>query len=154
MRAAEMVFWIDQLDPAHPTDGPGVLCARHADAIVVPRNWTLDDLRDPDLHLFRPPAPAAATVSPRTRTHRAAPLPPPTLPLGEPERTPGEAVTGRADAGQADPNQIDQAATERAAEAEPWTPAFDVDSDLDGLLAARSPLLSRAFRGTDRPRPT
>jgi hypothetical protein len=28
-----------------------------------------------------------------------------------------------------------------------WKPAFDEGDDLDGLLAARSPLLSRAFRG-------
>jgi hypothetical protein len=34
----------------------------------------------------------------------------------------------------------------------PWTPSFDADDDLDGLLAARSPLLARAFRGEDRDR--
>jgi hypothetical protein len=32
----------------------------------------------------------------------------------------------------------------------PWTPAFDEADDLDGLLSARSPLLSRAFRTADR----
>jgi hypothetical protein len=35
---------------------------------------------------------------------------------------------------------------------EPWIPTFDASDDLDGLLAARSPLLARAFRGTDRSR--
>ena len=34
----------------------------------------------------------------------------------------------------------------------PWTPTFDEQDDLDGLLSARSPLLARAFRGDDRPR--
>ena len=35
----------------------------------------------------------------------------------------------------------------------PWLPTADaVDDDLDGVLDARSPLLARAFRGTDRPR--
>ena len=34
----------------------------------------------------------------------------------------------------------------------PWLPTFDDGDDLDGVLAARSPLLARAFRGTDRPR--
>ena len=34
---------------------------------------------------------------------------------------------------------------------QPWTPTFDDDDDLDGLLTARSPLLARAFRGADRP---
>ena len=38
-------------------------------------------------------------------------------------------------------------------EAIPWTPTFDESDDLDGLLSARSPLLARAFRGDDRPRP-
>lgn len=32
----------------------------------------------------------------------------------------------------------------------PWTPEFDEADDLDGLLAARSPLLSRAFRTAGR----
>ena len=34
----------------------------------------------------------------------------------------------------------------------PWLPTFDEGDDLDGVLSARSPLLARAFRGTDRPR--
>jgi hypothetical protein len=31
-------------------------------------------------------------------------------------------------------------------------PEFDDDDDLDGLLDVESPLLARAFRGTDRAR--
>lgn len=31
----------------------GALCRRHADALVVPRGWTLDDQRDPTPRLFR-----------------------------------------------------------------------------------------------------
>ncbi len=34
----------------------------------------------------------------------------------------------------------------------PWMPTFDDADDLGGVLAARSPLLARAFRGTDRRR--
>ena len=34
----------------------------------------------------------------------------------------------------------------------PWMPEFDDDDDLDGLLHVDSPLLARAFRGTDRVR--
>jgi hypothetical protein len=34
----------------------------------------------------------------------------------------------------------------------PWRPSFDDANDLDGLLEVSSPLLARAFRGTDRPR--
>jgi hypothetical protein len=57
MRPEDLVFWIDAL-PDPVDDAAAVLCRRHADAMVVPRGWTLDDLRDPDLHLFRPPLPA------------------------------------------------------------------------------------------------
>ena len=38
-----------------------------------------------------------------------------------------------------------------ATQAIPWMPAFDEQDDLGGVLAADSPLLARAFRGTDRP---
>ena len=34
--------------------------------------------------------------------------------------------------------------------AAPWAPSFDEADDLDGLLSARSPLLSRAFRTAER----
>ncbi len=54
MRAEDLVFWLDVIRPSEEITG-GVLCQRHADSMVVPRNWTLDDLRDPELHLFRPP---------------------------------------------------------------------------------------------------
>jgi hypothetical protein len=36
----------------------------------------------------------------------------------------------------------------------PWKPTFDQTDDLDGLLEASSPLLSRAFGGQGRQRPT
>jgi hypothetical protein len=36
--------------------------------------------------------------------------------------------------------------------AAPWEPDFDHADDLDGLLEVKSPLLARAFRGTDRPK--
>ena len=65
MRPEDLVFWLDVI----PSDGNspgGVLCLRHADSMVVPRNWTLDDLRDPELHLFRPPTIRRAPA-PRTR---------------------------------------------------------------------------------------
>jgi hypothetical protein len=39
-----------------------------------------------------------------------------------------------------------------ATQAIPWLPTFDEHDDLDGVLSARSPLLARAFKGTDRKR--
>ncbi|WP_395155402.1 hypothetical protein [Ilumatobacter sp.] len=158
MRAEDLVFWLDRLDDAASSDG-GVLCQRHADSMVVPGSWTLDDLRDPDLHLFRPPAPVE---QPRSRVRRShgndtreveqlelgvelAPDPPTE---GEKEReTEGDLVTDApADvtAPAADPDVAD--------EPQVWTPNFDTADDLGGLLSARSPLLARAFRGAGRPR--
>lgn len=146
MRAEDLVFWIDQLPD--PLDvGAAVLCRRHADSMVVPRGWTLDDLRDPDLHLFRPPLPAPTA---RTRATR----PPRERAVGEQLRLDAEP---QADdeaseiAIEVDPDTPVDSQTELDPDVGPWTPSFDEADDLDGLLSARSPLLSRAFRTADRP---
>jgi hypothetical protein len=157
MRTEDLVFWLDVITDGSGLDG-GVLCQRHADSMVVPRGWTLDDLRDPDLHLFRPPArpDAASTPSRRKRSSSSS------------EHSEQLALGGVADAPQ--PNAeisaqpvVEQATAEPVVDtagesvdvelpsAEAWKPNFDADDDLDGLLSASSPLLSRAFRGADRP---
>ncbi len=190
MRAEDLVFWLDVLREADPEPeldpaGRGVLCRRHADSMVVPRNWTLDDLREPDLHLFRPPD-ADPTVQ-RSSRRRSATVGSTgeQLALGvEPEqldddRRDSEAADRDVVAGSPEPADetpavvpvevgADRSAetgtgadattsTAVAAQRDPdsddaWTPSFDADDDLGGLLAARSPLLARAFRGTDRSR--
>jgi hypothetical protein len=133
MRAEDLVFWIDVL-PDHDDAIGGVLCRRHADSMVVPRGWTLDDLRDPDLHLFRPP-PAVPTG--RSRGARATPRPTGDA-TGEQLRLDPEIIAGA------------DGLTLVDLEPGPWTPSFDEADDLGGLLAADSPLLSRAFRTADR----
>lgn len=176
MRAEDLVFWLDAL---RLSSGPesGVLCQRHGDSMIVPRGWTLDDLRDPDLHLFRPPprpdGPARRRSRPRRRSNASDDTG--QLALGglveqldedhhehgdepaEPSADNGVA-SGRAEVS-AEPNDAPEpeeptgrplVADEDAASALAWKPAFDDGDDLGGLLAARSPLLSRAFRGTDR----
>ncbi len=129
--ASERVFWLD----AHPGatgDGGRVLCRRHADSMVVPIGWTLDDRRDPDLHLFRPPAAASPQKQRPARRSRADDGTEQLALDAEPSAEAARLVDGE------DP--------------ETWTPSFDTADDLDGLLAAKSPLLARAFRGDDRPR--
>lgn len=148
MRVEDLVFWLDWL-PERPEDGAAVLCRRHADSMAVPRGWTLDDLRDPDLHLFRPPLPAPLPApTPRTRASRPTP-----------ERVVAEQLQLDAVIGPSSANDVvsetevdttDDVAGAGAV-AGPWTPSFDEADDLDGLLSARSPLLSRAFRTADRP---
>jgi Protein of unknown function (DUF3499) len=139
----DLLFWIEALDRAAAADA-AVLCRRHADAMVVPRGWTLDDRREAVPRLFRSKVDREDTASqprPRRRGQRAVP-----------------AVVATASAVQLD---LEVAGEEREPapelppepwQAEPWRPAFDVDDDLDGLLEVRSPLLARAFRGTGRRR--
>jgi hypothetical protein len=136
MRPEDLVFWIDALpDPIEP--GAGVLCLRHANSMVMPRGWTLDDLRDPELRLFRPPLPAPTA---RSRVSR-----PVSAPRGGEQLQFGD-VDEPHDAAVPTP-----AVVVDDVDAGPWTPSFDEADDLDGLLSARSPLLSRAFRTAERP---
>lgn len=144
MRAEDLVFWLDQMGDERREDH-GVLCQRHADTMVVPRNWTLDDLRDPDLHLFRPPPTSTGTTRRGRRDRASGDIGSEQLELGV-ENAPAAAA--------ADPAEADSRARDDADVAQPesWSPTFYSDNDLGGLLAARSPLLARAFRGDDRPR--
>lgn len=139
MLAEDLVFWLDVL-PDQPEDGAAVLCRRHADSMVVPRGWTLDDLRDPELHLFRPPLPAPAARTRVARVRRDHPVAE-QLQLDAPGDLPA------LDDVPLEP--VDDAVT--TGDPGPWSPAFDEADDLDGLLSASSPLLSRAFRTAQRP---
>lgn len=148
---AERLFvWLAVREPDSEPMHAGSLCLRHADAMVVPRGWTLDDRREPSPRLFRP---APTEHRPRERSSR----PPHTaandddsqqLPLPAIDGTTleGGAVTVAAVAGPS--KVVDPDATV----AIPWLPEFDDDDDLGGILSADSPLLARAFRGADRPR--
>jgi len=141
--ADHLLVWIEPLDGA-VVPRAGVLCRRHADAMVVPLGWMLDDRREPVPRLFKPrdAAPPAAT---RPRRHRsssprddtgqlelpaAAAEPPQPAPLAESAPAPAAATASELG--------VDAAGL-------PWKPVFDQRDDLDGLLKARSPLLSRAF---------
>jgi hypothetical protein len=139
MRPEDLVFWIDVL-PAQIDHGASVLCLRHANSMVVPRGWTLDDLRDPDLRLFRPPLPAPTA---RSRAPRQA-----RVDTGVEQLELGGALGADAGPGSETPAADDMVDDP---DVDPWTPSFDEADDLDGLLSARSPLLSRAFRTADRP---
>lgn len=150
----DAVFWIAAMDQA-PAEDPNLLCGRHADAMIVPRGWTLDDRREDTLRLFRPAdadVEVDATPSSIRRPRRAAP---------DPDHTPVQLVidgTGEIDRPDltAIDDQVDEPADPEAQvdsvePVAPWQPDFDQEDDLDGLLSVTSPLLARAFRGTDRP---
>jgi hypothetical protein len=111
----------------------GVLCRRHADAMIVPLGWMLDDRREPTLRLFKTKPTEPEQPKPK-RARRAR---------------------GRDDTEQlmlVPVEVVEPAAAPPATEAEPsaepaWVPVFDESDDLSGLLRARGRLLSRAFNG-------
>jgi hypothetical protein len=135
----DLLFWIAPLDDA-PVEDHNVLCRRHADAMVVPRGWTLDDRREPVPRLFMPRRVEAA-APPTPRPARRRPKPPPDD-VGEQLQIDGTGEIPRPGTPPAEPDTTPPA----------WQPDFDQDDDLDGLLEVRSPLLARAFRGTGRAR--
>ena len=72
MSAAALSVWLEPYDEALASR-VGVLCLRHADAMVVPRGWTLEDRREVARPLFRSPPAEARPVAPR-RPARDVPL--------------------------------------------------------------------------------
>jgi hypothetical protein len=124
--ADQLLVWLGHPDPE--SNHRGVLCRRHADAMVVPLGWMLDDRRVANPQLFRPKGDVTAPT-PRPRATRVA-----SSPQGE--------QLGL---------DVDETMPDQAPESgppAPWRPVFDQTDDLDGLLTATSPLLSRAFRGS------
>lgn len=154
----ELVVCIEAFDDERSRRA-GVLCRDHADSMVVPNGWTLDDRREVTPRLFQ--SRESAKVKPRRRVRRRRltdddtgqlrlVVPGGIVPEGmgdddapeviEPELIEPELI---------DPELIDKAKPSNVA---PWQPVFDQTDDLDGLLSARSPLLSRAFGKEKRAR--
>lgn len=140
--AEHLMVWIDSYDRVS-TDRAGVLCRRHADAMVVPLGWMLDDRRDPMPRLFRAPALSTVAAPRQRRAYRH-------------HRDDTEQLELGADVAVAEVDDVTQVPdlVDPSPEIEvlPWKPAFDQTDDLDGLLEARGPLLARAFGGQGRRR--
>ncbi len=144
----DLLFWVDTFHPADRHD-TGVLCRRHADAMVVPRGWTLDDRREAQPRLFRSSVDASGAIArpkrrSRTVSANAANQLVEQLELAAAEPDVAAPVDSAVDGAQGTDGADDPST--------PWMPEFDNDDDLDGLLHVESPLLARAFRGTDRVR--
>lgn len=137
--AEHLMVWIDSYDRV-ATGMAGVLCRRHADAMVVPLGWMLDDRRDPVPRLFKAPAQPTAVVARHRRasTHHRDDTE--QLELGV------DVSMGDVDGATGDDSTFELV----EADVLPWKPAFDQTDDLDGLLEARGPLLARAFGGSRR----
>jgi hypothetical protein len=125
----DLLFWLAPIADA-PTSDPSVLCRRHADAMVVPIGWTLDDRREEQPRLFKSRQAQATSAPAATRRKKRGAAKPPANEQLQIDGT-GELVR-EPDGG--------------------WQPDFDHDDDLGGLLEVSSPLLARAFRGRERRR--
>jgi hypothetical protein len=142
-----------------PVDGMQVngLCRRHADALVVPRGWRIEDKREnvPRLFPVTPPAekPKISVVKKvEPKKNRVKPPRPSIFDELRNDKKQEDVVV-----------PIVQAEVVATVEAEleetkaiPWSPQFDQTDDLGGVLRPKGRLLSRAFNFDDTqssPRP-
>jgi hypothetical protein len=149
----DLLFWVDTFHTADAHD-TGVLCRRHADAMVVPRGWTLDDRREPQPRLFRSSTDASGGIArpKRRRSSGTASVARERVEQLELDANATEIDTETGMTTIAPNHALEADADEAGGPSTPWMPDFDSDDDLDGLLHVQSPLLARAFRGTDRAR--
>jgi hypothetical protein len=139
--------WIDPYDADGPRDvsarGAGALCTRHADLLVAPRGWAVQDRRGRDLQLWsdRPASAVSArgTIAPPSRANKVAARGSSNVVVLE-QPLPFAATTAvatSASAASAAPSSSDDRSTPRL---------DDDEREFDHVLdAARGPLLSRAF---------
>ena len=138
-----------------PVDGMQVngLCRRHADALVVPRGWRIEDKREnvPRLFPVTPPAekPKVATAKKsETKKNRVKPPRPSIFDELKNEKKSEEVAAPTVDVAV----EVELEETK----AIPWSPQFDQTDDLGGVLRPKGRLLSRAFNFDDTqssPRP-
>jgi hypothetical protein len=157
------------IDAPIPRDSSrvNILCRRHADSLVVPRDWQIIDNRTKKQRLFSAPASHSGRTTSRSSSAKkqkrekgkasaviqdlfefatrvvAAPAREP-----EPVR---ETVAAHLDeisevsVGEIEVDTEIETIDPQETQAMPWTPQFDRTGDLDGRLRARGRLLSRAF---------
>ena len=167
----EVAYVIDTANLLVSVDSPiprdssrvNVLCRRHADSLVVPRDWQIIDNRTKKQRLFSAPASQSVRTSSRSSSVKkqkrekgktgaviqdlfefatrvvAAPAREPE-PILETVSVPEVETEIETEIETIDPQET---------QAMPWTPQFDRTGDLDGRLRARGRLLSRACGASD-----
>lgn len=135
-----------------PIDGMQVngLCRRHADALVVPRGWRIEDKRENIPRLFpvtasseKPKVKGASSKKTEPKKNRAK-LPRPSIFDDVKNEKKAEEI----------PAPVAEVVIEDDVELEetkaiPWSPQFDHTDDLGGVLRPKGRLLSRAFNFDD-----
>ena len=143
-----------------PVDGMQVngLCRRHADALVVPRGWRIEDKREnvPRLFPVTPPSekPKAKDSAPKkseSKKNRSK-LPRPSIFDDLKNEKKAEEVIAPVVMPVVAP--VVEVVVEDDVELEetkaiPWSPQFDHTDDLGGVLRPKGRLLSRAFNFDD-----
>jgi Protein of unknown function (DUF3499) len=166
--ARRQLVVLDRLEQA--VSPSGVLCSRHATAMVVPRGWWLDDRRIPVPTLFAPgvtnaPIPPERLVPERPATARAVRAPrviPAGLPFESDDAPPAPDAAAEPAAPEA-PETFALPEPSVVASSDPapvppqrrpaWMPSAENDQDEFGdVEVPMSPLLSRAFSGGNRRR--
>jgi hypothetical protein len=140
-----LLVWLDLSERVEDGRG-GMLCRRHADTMVVPVGWTLDDRREPMPQLFRAPRGAAPVVADAPRRRRAA-APVTAVQLDLTDQLERPDLSERSDVDDVPPAG-DGGGT--GTDDTGWMPVFDQHDDLDGLLRPQTPLLARAFQQRTR----
>jgi hypothetical protein len=153
--ASQRMIWFEHFDANRGALMAGRLCRRHAESLIPPKGWWVDDRRvGGGDSLFEPPAPVV--VDRTARSGRGEPVGPvasaPELPFESGSAEPTVASDESVEAVAIPTIAVDEPVVGPVISADPdddtesaWTPEFDVTDDVRGLLNARTPLLRRAF---------
>ena len=140
-----------------PVDGMQVngLCRRHADALVVPRGWRIEDKREnvPRLFPVTPPTEKPKVVAAKKAAAKKNRVKPPRPSIFDELKNDKKIEEVAAPSVEVAPEvEVELEETK----AIPWSPQFDQTDDLGGVLRPKGRLLSRAFNFDDTqssPRP-
>ena len=143
------MVWLSPFEPeekARPY-GTGILCRRHADALVVPRGWHVDDRREVVPRLFIAPAPDKQPAAPKPIVAKPAAHASPNVRSIRGKHEPAAELFDEPTVPEVDAEPVlDET------QAMPWSPKLieDAVETTSADEPARGGLLARAFGNKDR----